>query len=157
MKRLETGIKTFVIVALASFSVAISAQNHSGGAGAMRPDVKSCKDNPNAADAVDYVKQVGSPRCRVLLDSFHLNIEEDNIHDAIVSTGKYLGHVHIGETNRRAPGRGRMPWDEIFGALKRINYAGAITMDANRNAKKAIVIIKIEDGKFKYHSKIEPK
>ena len=35
--------------------------------------------------------------------------------------------------------------------------AGAITMDANRNAKMAIVIIKIEDGKFKYHSKIEPK
>jgi len=35
--------------------------------------------------------------------------------------------------------------------------AGAITMDASRNAKKAIVIIKIEDGKFKYHSKVEPK
>jgi D-psicose/D-tagatose/L-ribulose 3-epimerase len=82
-----------------------------------------------AQEAVDYVKCVGSPHCRVLLDSFHLNIEEDNVHDAIVSTGKELGHFHIGETNRRAPGRGRMPWDEIFRALKKINYTGAITME----------------------------
>jgi D-psicose/D-tagatose/L-ribulose 3-epimerase len=82
-----------------------------------------------AREAVDYVKRVGSPHCRVLLDTFHLNIEEDNIRDAVVSTGKMLGHFHIGETNRRAPGRGRMPWDEIFGALKKIKYAGAIIME----------------------------
>ena len=82
-----------------------------------------------AQEAVDYVKRVGSPHCRVLLDSFHLNIEEDHVHDAIVSTGRALGHFHIGETNRRAPGRGRMPWDEIFGALQEINYAGAVTME----------------------------
>lgn len=82
-----------------------------------------------AQEAVDYVKRVGSRHCRVLLDSFHLNIEEDNVHDAIVTTGDWLGHFHIGETNRRAPGRGRMPWDEIFGALKEIHYTGAITME----------------------------
>jgi D-psicose/D-tagatose/L-ribulose 3-epimerase len=82
-----------------------------------------------AQEAVDYVSRVGSGHCRVLLDTFHLNIEEDNVHDAIVSTGNTLGHFHIGETNRRAPGRGRMPWDEVFGALKKINYTGAITME----------------------------
>jgi D-psicose/D-tagatose/L-ribulose 3-epimerase len=82
-----------------------------------------------AQEAVDYVKRVGSRHCRVLLDSFHLNIEEDSVHDAIVSTGSLLGHFHVGETNRRAPGRGRMPWDEIFGALKEVKYAGAITME----------------------------
>lgn len=82
-----------------------------------------------AAEAVEYVRRVGSDHCRVLLDSFHLNIEEDNIHDAIVSTGKLLGHFHIGETNRRAPGRGRMPWDEIFAALRDIRYQGVISME----------------------------
>jgi D-psicose/D-tagatose/L-ribulose 3-epimerase len=65
----------------------------------------------------------------VLLDTFHLNIEEDSIRDAIVTTGAKLGHFHIGETNRRPPGRGRMPWDEIFGALRTIGYAGAVTME----------------------------
>lgn len=82
-----------------------------------------------AGEAVEYVKQVGSAHCRVLLDSFHMNIEEDSIRDAIISTAGYLGHVHIGETNRRAPGRGRMAWDELFGALKEIGYRGAITME----------------------------
>jgi D-psicose/D-tagatose/L-ribulose 3-epimerase len=82
-----------------------------------------------AAEAVTYVRRVGSPHCRVLLDTFHLNIEEDSIRDAIVATGAWLGHFHVGETNRRPPGRGRMPWDEIFGALRRIGYTGAITME----------------------------
>jgi len=82
-----------------------------------------------AAEAVDYVNKVGSPNCKVLLDSFHLNIEEDNIRDAILTAGPHLGHFHIGETNRRAPGRGRMPWSEIFGALREINYQGAVSME----------------------------
>jgi D-psicose/D-tagatose/L-ribulose 3-epimerase len=82
-----------------------------------------------AAEAVSYVRRVGSPHCRVLLDTFHLNIEEESIRDAIVFTGANLGHFHIGETNRRPPGRGRMPWDEVFGALRKIGYAGAITME----------------------------
>lgn len=82
-----------------------------------------------AAEGVNYVRRVGSPSCRVLLDTFHLNIEEENMGDAIVSTGARLGHFHIGETDRRPPGRGRMPWDEIFGALRKIGYAGAITME----------------------------
>jgi D-psicose/D-tagatose/L-ribulose 3-epimerase len=82
-----------------------------------------------AAEAVDYVRRVDSPHCRILLDSFHLNIEEDSIAAAIESAGPWLGHFHIGETNRRAPGRGRMPWDEIFSTLHRAKYAGAITME----------------------------
>jgi D-psicose/D-tagatose/L-ribulose 3-epimerase len=82
-----------------------------------------------AAEGVDYVVRVGSPHCRVLLDTFHLNIEEDNIRDAIVGAGAHLGHFHIGETNRRPPGRGRMPWAEVFDALRAIDYKGAITME----------------------------
>jgi len=82
-----------------------------------------------AAEALEYVQRVGSDHCRMLLDTFHLNIEEDDIGHAIVSTGKHLGHFHIGETNRRAPGRGRMPWREIFTALHRAGYQGAISME----------------------------
>ncbi|MGD0137859.1 MAG: sugar phosphate isomerase/epimerase family protein [Tepidisphaeraceae bacterium] len=82
-----------------------------------------------AAEALDYVRRVGSEQCRILLDTFHMNIEEDDIGQAIVAAGKHLGHFHIGETNRRAPGRGRMPWDEIFAALHRAEYRGAISME----------------------------
>lgn len=82
-----------------------------------------------AAEAVAYVDRVGSPACKVLLDSFHLNIEEDDIAAAIRTAGDKLGHFHIGETNRRAPGRGRMAWDAIFPTLQEINYRGAISME----------------------------
>jgi len=82
-----------------------------------------------SSEGLEYVKRVGSDHCRILLDTFHLNIEEDDIGQAIVAAGKHLGHFHIGETNRRAPGRGRMPWDEIFGSLHRAGYQGAISME----------------------------
>ncbi len=82
-----------------------------------------------AAEGVAYVRRVGSDHCRVLLDTFHLNIEEDGMGEAIIATGSKLGHFHIGETNRRPPGRGRMPWGEIIGALRKIGYTGALTME----------------------------
>lgn len=82
-----------------------------------------------AEEAVDYVNQVGSANCKLMLDTFHMNIEEDSFREAIVTAGDKLGHFHIGETNRRAPGRGKMPWDEIFGALTEIDYQGAVVME----------------------------
>lgn len=82
-----------------------------------------------ASEAVDYVQAVGSNHCKVMLDTFHMNIEEDSFREAIVTAGNHLGHFHIGETNRRAPGRGKIPWVEIFGALVEINYQGAIVME----------------------------
>ncbi len=82
-----------------------------------------------AAEGIEFVQRVDSPNCRVLLDTFHLNIEEDSIREAIVATGDHLGHFHIGETNRRPPGRGRIPWAEVFGALGEINYRGALVME----------------------------
>ena len=82
-----------------------------------------------AAEAVRYVKDVGSPNCRVLLDTFHMNIEEDSFAGAIRTAGKRLGHLHIGETNRRAPGRGKIPWDEVCGALRAIRFQGSIVME----------------------------
>ena len=82
-----------------------------------------------AAEAVQYVERVGSDHCRILLDTFHMNIEEDSFREAILTAGERLGHLHVGETNRRAPGRGRIPWDEIVAALREIDYTGAVVME----------------------------
>lgn len=82
-----------------------------------------------AEEAVEYVKRVGSPNIKILLDTFHMNIEEDTISKAIETAGGYLGHVHIGENNRKPPGYGHIPWEELASALKRINYQGAIVME----------------------------
>jgi D-psicose/D-tagatose/L-ribulose 3-epimerase len=82
-----------------------------------------------AEEGVAYVDEVGSPNVKLLLDAFHMNIEEDSVGAAITSVGNRLGHFHIGETNRKTPGQGHMPWDEIAQALKKINYQGRVVME----------------------------
>lgn len=82
-----------------------------------------------AAEGIAFAERVGSPNCKVLLDTFHMNIEEDSLRGSIIEAGNWLGHFHLGETNRRPPGRGRIPWPEIFGALREINYQGAVVME----------------------------
>ena len=82
-----------------------------------------------AAEGIAFAEKVGSPNCKILLDTFHMNIEEDSLRGSIVETGNWLGHFHLGETNRRPPGRGRIPWPEIFEALREINYQGAVVME----------------------------
>ncbi len=82
-----------------------------------------------AAEGVSFVQEVDKPNVKVMLDTFHMNIEEDSMGGAIRSAGALLGHFHTGECNRKVPGRGRMPWREIGEALRDINYAGAVVME----------------------------
>ncbi|WEG13351.1 sugar phosphate isomerase/epimerase [Pullulanibacillus sp. KACC 23026] len=83
----------------------------------------------DAKEAVDYVEEIGRDNVKIMLDSFHMNIEEDLLGDAIRYTGKHLGHFHIGEANRKVPGKGHMPWDEIGQALRDIEYDGCVVME----------------------------
>lgn len=81
-------------------------------------------------ECVDYVKAVGKPNVKVMLDTFHMNIEEDSMIDAIHLAGSLLGHFHVGEANRRPPRPGgRIDWAAIGQALKDIDYQGDIVME----------------------------
>lgn len=81
-------------------------------------------------EAVNYVNRVGSPNLKIHLDTYHMNIEEDSLREAIIMAGDKLGHFHAGENNRKPPGQGgHIPWDEVIKALKEINYTGYIVME----------------------------
>lgn len=83
-----------------------------------------------AYEVVDYVKAVNKPNVKAMLDTFHMNIEEDSLIDAIHKTNGYLGHFHVGEANRRCPNPdGRMDWIAIGQALRDINYKGYVVME----------------------------
>ena len=82
-----------------------------------------------AEEAVAYVKRVGSPNLKILLDTYHMNIEEDSFDQAIRTAGALLGHLHTGESNRKPPGRGHLPWKEIGAALKATAFAGWVVME----------------------------
>jgi len=82
-----------------------------------------------AQEAANYVNMVGSKNMGVLLDTYHMNIEEFSIGNAIRTAGDKLVGFHVGENNRSVPGRGHLDWDEIFGALKEVGYTGRIVAE----------------------------
>ena len=81
------------------------------------------------AEGIDYLNAVGAKNVRLLLDTFHMNIEEDFIEEAILRAGDHLGHFHIGENNRMPPGYGSIPWTRIAAALRKIGYTGDVVME----------------------------
>lgn len=84
----------------------------------------------DASEGLAYVKEVDRPNVRLMLDTFHMNIEEDSLTDAILSAEGYLGHFHAGEANRRCPGPGgRFDWKKVGEALRKIGYTGYVVME----------------------------
>ena len=68
-----------------------------------------------------------SPECGVCLDTFHLNIEEEDMYEAIRLAGRQLFDFHVADNNRFAAGLGHLDWAKIVGTLKEIGYDGALT------------------------------
>jgi sugar phosphate isomerase/epimerase len=79
-----------------------------------------------AAQALALADAV-SPECGVCLDAFHLNIEEENMYDAIRLAGKRLFDFHVADNNRFAAGLGQLKWKKIIATLEEIGYDGALT------------------------------
>ncbi|PKO16302.1 MAG: hypothetical protein CVU39_08030 [Chloroflexi bacterium HGW-Chloroflexi-10] len=73
--------------------------------------------------------EIDNPNLKLHLDTFHMNIEEDDIAKAIQKTGNQLGHLHVVENNRKSPGQGHIPWKEVSQSLKKINYDGFIVAE----------------------------
>lgn len=80
-------------------------------------------------EGLKYCELVGSKNVNLLLDTFHMNIEEDNIPEAIRKSGSMIGHIHVGEANRKLPGMGSLPWREIGRALRDVGYGKGVVME----------------------------
>ncbi|GAB3955291.1 sugar phosphate isomerase/epimerase [Spirosoma harenae] len=81
-------------------------------------------------DLVRYVQAVNHPNCRAAFDTFHANMEEKNIADAIRLCAPYLVHVQISENDRSTPGQGHINFDEVFSVLEEVGYEGPIAIEA---------------------------
>ena len=82
------------------------------------------------ADSARFVKDVDHPNCRMMYDTFHANIEEKNIADAIRSCADVCAHVHISENDRSTPGQGNVNWSENFDTLHEVGYDGWMVVEA---------------------------
>lgn len=84
----------------------------------------------NCEEAVEYCKKINCNAVKILLDTYHMNIEEDNIADAIRYAGEWLAHLHVGENNRKLPGMNNtINWPAISQALHDIGYDKAVVME----------------------------
>jgi D-psicose/D-tagatose/L-ribulose 3-epimerase len=82
-----------------------------------------------AKDAIAIAQQVDS--LGVLLDTFHMNIEEDLFQDAIQSSRKFLRHMHFADNNRKMPGFAHIDFFTIVQSLNEIGYDDYISFEPN--------------------------
>lgn len=83
-----------------------------------------------AWQAIPIIDQVDHPNCQIMLDTFHMNIEEKSLGNAIRAVGPRLHHVHACENDRGAPGTGNIPWDEVAKGLNDIGYDGPVVIES---------------------------
>ena len=80
--------------------------------------------------AIQMVKEVGSPALSIHLDTFHMNIEEKDPAAAIRRAGKMLGHLHACGSDRGTPGNDHIDWKSIAAALKKIGYKKDVVIES---------------------------
>ncbi|MBM1105798.1 sugar phosphate isomerase/epimerase [Aurantibacter crassamenti] len=83
-----------------------------------------------AEDVMCLVDDINHENAKVLLDGFHMTIEEKNIREAINSVGDKLIHVQVSENHRGIPGTGLTPWNDFKMGLEDINYSGAMVIES---------------------------
>ncbi len=76
------------------------------------------------------VEDINHPACKIMFDTFHANIEEKSIPDAIKKLGDKLVHVQLSENDRSTLGKGHINFEEIIKSLQSVNYNGMLSIEA---------------------------
>jgi D-psicose/D-tagatose/L-ribulose 3-epimerase len=85
----------------------------------------SCAD-----EIIRFVDEVNRPNCKIMFDTFHANIEEKNIGEAIRKAGQRIAFIQLSENDRSTPGQGNVDWPGVFKAIKDIDYQGVLSIEA---------------------------
>jgi sugar phosphate isomerase/epimerase len=84
--------------------------------------------------AVRLWRETELPNGGVMADTYHMNIEERSLPEAIRETGELLNHVHLSDSNRAAPGQGHIDFEPILQTLVDIGYPGYLTFELDVQA-----------------------
>lgn len=97
-------------------------------------------------DAIRMIREIDHPAAKVMIDTFHMTIEETNLGDAIRRAGADLVHVQVSENHRGVTGTGLTPWTDFRDALRDIGYGGSVVIESftpdNRDLAAAVCIWK---------------
>jgi sugar phosphate isomerase/epimerase len=80
-----------------------------------------------AAEGLELLARVGAPNLGLLLDTFHMNIEEPSIEDSMRLAGDRLLHFHVADSNRWPPGGGHLDFRALLALLKDLGYTGYVS------------------------------
>ncbi len=94
----------------------------------------------NTADAIFILSKLNNDYFSILLDTYHMNIEEKDFSDSINKSKLFLKHIHFADNNRRMPGLGHINFNSILKTLKKIQYTNYIGLEPmiDRNYKREI-------------------
>jgi sugar phosphate isomerase/epimerase len=100
------------------------------------------------ADGLDLIERVGADNLGLLLDTFHMNIEEPVIEDSIRACGDRIFHFHVADSNRWYPGAGHLDFKSILDTLFATGYQGYVSgefmplPDADTSAERSIAYLR---------------
>ena len=81
------------------------------------------------AHGIELVDLINHENIGLLLDTFHMNIEEKSISKAIMNAGRRIYHFHACENDRGTPGTGHIPWESVAKSLQSVKYGGTISLE----------------------------
>ena len=87
------------------------------------------------ADCLGFIEMVDNPSVKVELDTFHMNMEEDDLAAAVRLASGRIGHVQVAANNRRAPQYGHIDWASFRAALDDAGYEGWVVFETFPNSK----------------------
>jgi D-psicose/D-tagatose/L-ribulose 3-epimerase len=87
-----------------------------------------------AHDALRLADDIGADNVLIHLDTYHMNIEEDDFVRPVLEVGDRLGYVHVGENHRGYLGSGHLDFTSFFHALRAIGYTGPVTFESFSSA-----------------------
>lgn len=79
--------------------------------------------------ALEFVSQIDSPAVKIHLDTFHMNIEEKSLSQAISNVGDLLYNIHVADSNREAVGRGHIDFRSMIRTLYKIGYKRSLALE----------------------------
>jgi sugar phosphate isomerase/epimerase len=101
-----------------------------------------------AADGLELIERVGKDNFGLLLDTFHMNIEDPDIGTSIRTCGDRIFHFHVADSNRWHPGAGHLDFGSILEELEKTGYQGFVSgefmplPDADTAAERGIAHLK---------------
>ena len=108
----------------------------------------------SAREGLDLLDEIGHPAVKLLLDTFHMNIEEADPCASVRQAGNLLGYVHFADNNRLSPGQGHINFRALVQTLAEIGFTGFISAEILPLPDDATALV--QTGKF-FHTLIDQK